>query len=800
MATAARTQTVGKPVQLSSYQDQRRQKLEDYLLRRKHANSVAVQARSRLESRVYLKDKTNFEKDQASKRQKEVKVCEGKKMESKKPIQNRTKSQSSTRSESTLLQQGEKPSVKNPNSAASETKMSAEQITLPKKLPSAAQENNSKVEQESKGNASVATNKTKVPAQQAGKSERLRFNQKNNLNVEQKGKSEPKVQNITLSQSFLSVKNERAKLIIAEKSKKLKPTNSTFKPVLGSFRGKIVESKIQSFRSSSQQNVKREKADPVMSASVAEMQSKESRRMLHKSRPKGVENVQPVTGVSHSKQKSLTTGTGRSIPNSKKPPATDVLNTSIDVKRLGDGDTAIVAAQTKKTTVPFQNTSKGVPARIPGWTISKVGGNHKLMKHVTAEEKRTQLAQWMPSMGKLVKRPAMAPLQRKKVVEEPAESHWTTIVEEENQNDFENKINQTLSECLKWINEGCPSEDVLQTLQTFIESVPKAKKFARYWTCLAQLEQRKGSVHDVMTVYEQAIKMGAQPVEELRNTLADILKKTKTPKKLYDAKNKTEDDGAQQDPKLERCIITEQKVSEPQCVDLADNEQQPSIEENVYCINNKQDLPLEGQDACIAATDERSVSREAENYSLASEQQVFSDGVDPSADEQQLSAKQVEPTTEERHPPVAQVVDESDGKESCKVENKDDVEGDYDSEETEIIENMKTPVKQISTPNKMENRGSSIKYNVRATPNFQSAKNIAQLEKRNSGIKDVKYLTPVRRSRRIQQESFQLPLMLQDHDPCVCSLVDLKNLGEESTAYVFRANRALNECENTSFN
>ncbi|XP_067841490.1 cytoskeleton-associated protein 2 [Heptranchias perlo] len=805
MATAASAQAVGKPLQLMSYEEQRRHKIEDCLLRRKYANSVADQARSRLASRVYLKDKTNFERVQAAKRQTEARVFEGGKKESKKPIQNRTTCQSSTRSESTLLKQRAKPSIKNTNSDTSETKMPAKQIAQPEKLPSSAQENNSKVEQKSKGNTSAATNETKLPAQQTVESEKLPLDQKNNSDIEQKskGKSQPKMQNVTLSQSFLSVKNEQAKLMIAEKSNKSKPPNSTFKkPVLGSFRGKIVESKIQSFRLSSRQNKKQEKSDLVTSTSVTEVQNKESRGKLHKPRPKGVENVHPVRKTlnvtSHSKQESLTAATDLSTPNSQKPLATDVLKIKLDFKQSGSGDTAtaqtLSAPSAKKTAVPFQNTSKGAPAKLPGWKLSKVGGNHKPMKHKeSTEEKRTKLTQWMTSKGKLVKRPAMTPLQRKKVVEEPVKSIWTTIAEEDNEGEFENKINQCLSECLKRINEGCPSEDALQTLQTFIESVPKAKKFVRYWICLAQLEQRKGSVHGVMTVYEQAIRMGAQPAEELRNTLADILRNTKTPKKPCD------DDGAQQDPELEMYYMTEQKPPEEE-VDLADNEQTPPREENVYCTDDKQGLPLEEQVACVAATEEHSVSKENEKDPMANEQQLPSDeGVDLTADEQQLSVKQeVEPTTEEQ--PLPSVVDKVDDKEGCEAETKENyVEGDYEIEEVDdVIEDMKTPVKQIMTPNKIENRGSSVKYNVKATPNSQCAKNTVQLEKSNSTIKDVKFLTPVRRSRRIEQVSSQLPLMLQDHDPSVSSLEDLKKLGEVSTAYAFRVNSALPECTNIS--
>lgn len=63
--------------------------------------------------------------------------------------------------------------------------------------------------------------------------------------------------------------------------------------------------------------------------------------------------------------------------------------------------------------------------------------------------------------------------------------------------------------------------------------------------------------------------------------------------------------------------------------------------------------------------------------------------------------------------------------------------------------------------------------------------------KRKSGIKDLKFLTPVRRSCRIQRQSSCLPSMLVDHDPCVSSLAELVQLDDDANAYIYRKNPAL---------
>ncbi|KAG7240918.1 hypothetical protein INR49_026216 [Caranx melampygus] len=85
---------------------------------------------------------------------------------------------------------------------------------------------------------------------------------------------------------------------------------------------------------------------------------------------------------------------------------------------------------------------------------------------------------------------------------------------------------------------------------------------------------------------------------------------------------------------------------------------------------------------------------------------------------------------------------------------------------------------------------SEIKYSVKTTPYLQSVKKLIEDEvstsRRKSNIKDLKFLTPVRRSSRIQRKSSQLPTMLVDHDPCVSSLAELVKLNDDANAYIYR--------------
>ncbi|XP_053187530.1 cytoskeleton-associated protein 2 [Scomber japonicus] len=123
-----------------------------------------------------------------------------------------------------------------------------------------------------------------------------------------------------------------------------------------------------------------------------------------------------------------------------------------------------------------------------------------------------------------------------------------------------------------------------------------------------------------------------------------------------------------------------------------------------------------------------------------------------------------------------------------KVET-DDVEevesdDDYEDDEDDVME---------TTP-QMED-ASVVKYSVKTTPYLQSVKKTIEDEvggsRRKSNIKDLKFLTPVRRSSRIQRKSSRLPSMLVDHDPCVSSLAELVKMDDDPNAYIYRKNPAL---------
>ncbi|XP_058526528.1 cytoskeleton-associated protein 2-like [Ochotona princeps] len=111
--------------------------------------------------------------------------------------------------------------------------------------------------------------------------------------------------------------------------------------------------------------------------------------------------------------------------------------------------------------------------------------------------------------------------------------------------------------------------------------------------------------------------------------------------------------------------------------------------------------------------------------------------------------------------------------------------------EKEQDDKTKDSASDVLTPSTEAGSSSIIKYNVSTTPYLQSAKKKMQFNETNSVFKELKFLTPVRRSRRIQEKTSKLPDMLKDHYPCVSSLEQLSELGNEADAFVCRPNAAL---------
>ncbi|NWT09101.1 CKP2L protein, partial [Vireo altiloquus] len=131
---------------------------------------------------------------------------------------------------------------------------------------------------------------------------------------------------------------------------------------------------------------------------------------------------------------------------------------------------------------------------------------------------RKQLEEWLASKGKKYKRPPMMLLQ-KQAVKLSCRKVTAKEKQENPEQHCQAKINNILTQCLKFVEEGVSAEELLAVLS----HVPQAEKFAKFWICQAKLLARSGPF-DVLQLYREAVSAGAEPVEELRETALKILK------------------------------------------------------------------------------------------------------------------------------------------------------------------------------------------------------------------------------------------------------------------------------------
>ncbi|XP_039695370.1 cytoskeleton-associated protein 2 isoform X2 [Pteropus medius] len=535
-------------------------------------------------------------------------------------------------------------------------------------------------------------------------------------------KDEPQSQRITLSQAFHIKNNNKKKPMTTEKPKQ--DANTLKKPVLGSYRGQIVQSKVNSFRKPVQVKdessaptkklsttiSKATKPQPVITHSVTVKSDKASDMMTT---TKGANTVPqnrqllrpPIRSHHTNTQDSVKQDVGRTSanvtirkgPHEKKllqlnPVLSSVKTSSQEVKRnktLSRSITsAIIARPASSANIKLIEKAKTVDQRRH--TIAKATINcRSAQPKETAEERKARLNEWRAGKGRVLKKPPSSVVTQPEPEgqnEKPVGSFWTTMAEEDEQRLFTERVNKTFSECLHLIDEGCPKEEILDTLNDLIKNIPDAKKLVKYWICLARIEPLTSPIENIIAIYEKAILAGAQPIEEMRHAIVDILT-MKSQEKVKFGQN------------FEEACATKEPIQEVNFDDIGGS------------------------------------------------------------------------NLESGNPEIENVI--------------------FQDREIEQDDKTKHPTTDVKTPSAETRESCLIKYNVSTTPYLQSVKKKIQFDEMNSMFKELKFLTPVRRSRRLQDKNSKLPDMLKDHYPCVSSLEQLTELGDETDAFICRPNAAL---------
>ncbi|XP_066506447.1 cytoskeleton-associated protein 2 isoform X2 [Hoplias malabaricus] len=544
----------------------------------------------------------------------------------------------------------------------------------------------------------------------------------------------------TLSQAFRTEQSVRHRKLVAEAPKP--PSTVLSKPVPGTYKGRVVKSKIDCFRKPS---LSEEKTSEVTTT------SKFTKPSVPKPKPKS-----GLGTLSKVQSKSVTT-----LPGSSKPrPGPSFPSRT---KSVSD-------AQLNVTEKPIQRSvsQRTIPPKGPAFTRPTVPHSARPAAVSTARPESSKVTSFIKKKEPVIRsskpKPAAPVIERK--IQRPASS---TISQYRVQTDTTDERRAKLAEWLaskgKTLKRPPMSE---KTAPKANKPAPQPKateepsKLPETETQTQTEPTRPGSEEIKRTQLQQDTVPRNKPVfssspSHILNTTLDLL------------------DNSDMDLPVDPEIRMESLVLN--LCDKLDAMETPSRENG----GSRSESLTETSISCGNDT-ESEESDEAEN--------LFNVKVEDTTEkefeileEEELNLKKEDGVTEERkevkEDPAEKVPEQKE-----KKLFEDDVDEKMDFAEAEV-------------------KGASVvKYSVKTTPFLQSVKKRIECEdqapcstsRRKSAIKDLKFLTPVRRSSRIQRNSSRLPEMLNDRDPCVSSLAELLQLEDaDSSAYIYRKNPALLE-------
>ncbi|XP_070821066.1 cytoskeleton-associated protein 2-like [Chaetodon trifascialis] len=137
------------------------------------------------------------------------------------------------------------------------------------------------------------------------------------------------------------------------------------------------------------------------------------------------------------------------------------------------------------------------------------------------EERMKKLQEWREAKGISYKRPPMPvkpQVRRTVAIPQP---FWATMKQEDDAHALICAVDRSLADCIKLLGEGCPPDQVKEVLSR-LPAV--SQKFAKYWICQARLMEQEGNL-DVLPMFEEAVGVVLEPVDELRTVVFEILKK-----------------------------------------------------------------------------------------------------------------------------------------------------------------------------------------------------------------------------------------------------------------------------------
>ncbi|KAM7066343.1 cytoskeleton-associated protein 2 isoform 2-T2 [Acridotheres tristis] len=552
-----------------------------------------------------------------------------------------------------------------------------------------------------------------------------------------------KSQHASLSKAFLEIKRIKERHLTAEKQNA--SINVPKKPPLGRYRGKVIQSKINSFWKAVK--IEGEKSSLPEKKHFLSATKQAANPLSTKS----CNAVLKTTKVSNNTKSVKSNGV---LPFHSKPSDKAAINSQSGLKKQltfavtpkkvtvpkvvgGRGPQPLKAALSnpdskvravKKHTDFCKDARPEALAKSTSGTKSgqnsKTDGDRKsILPKESAEERRARLDEWRASRGKVMRRP---PIHAHLGPQSKNEEQEFSAAETE-------KVNKTLSECLQLIEQGQQGEEVRAMLEDLILSIPGVKKLAKYWICCMRLEQM-GHLGKIIAVYEDAILAGAMPKEELRDTLIDTIRNAEG---LLNSVN-----GG--------------SVIEPHLSEVVEVSKEP----------NSSVEPVQETFKDLCPDDDK--KEESDNKKEETSSEV-------------TKREEIDLDLKPRGETLPKKTKKQKAKERAKKKRK------YESEQNK--DGIKHTAQAINSPEKENNTSYSVGYNPPTTPYLESVKTHPE----GDSAKDLNIVTPLRYSQRIREKMCKLPDAVKDQDPCVSSLEQLGDLESKASVFIHKQSHALQE-------
>ncbi|NWY23931.1 CKAP2 protein, partial [Pheucticus melanocephalus] len=555
-----------------------------------------------------------------------------------------------------------------------------------------------------------------------------------------------KSRHVSLSKAILEIKRIKERHLTAEKQNA--SISVPKKPALGKYRGKVIQSKINSFWKAAKDEGEKsslpdKKAFPSATKQAANSLSTKSCNAVLKT-VKVANNTKSVksNGVPPFQSKPSDKAATNSQSGLKKQLTFAVAPKTVTVPKVVGG------RRPQPLKAPSSNPDRKVrgvkkcagfgedarPEALARSTFvapgTKSAHNSKMdekrksiLPKESVEERRARLDEWRASRGKVMRRP---PIHALLGPQSKSEEQEFSAADTE-------KVNKTLSECLHLTEQGHHSDEARAMLEDLIHSIPGVKKLAKYWICCMRLEQM-GQLGKLIAVYEEAILAGAMPREELRHTLVGTIKNTEG---LFNS-----DNGG---------TVIEARLNEVVEVSQEPNSSVEPVQETFkdLCPDDDQ---KEQSDNKKAETSTEVIKKE---------------------DDLDLKPKEILPKKNKKH----KAKERAKKKGKCEREQKED--------------GIKNTAQAINSPEKENDTSFSRSCNPPTTPYLESVK--MHPEANDCSAKDLKIITPLRYSQRIREKMCKLPDAVKDQDPCVSSLEQLGDLESKATVFIHKQSNALQE-------